>query len=134
MIYNEKTYQFDSINDLKKFIFGGVESRFIQKYMYERCFGFCAVNNLKMLNTKVGVYKDRFFVDFDMKTKNIENAFVLDNQDTFILSLCRYNIITLLEERNNREYTKNEDITNSTGNYIHVNYYAKKLIKELVGE
>ena len=134
MIYDGKTYQFDSIEELKSFLFDGIEKRFVQKYMYQKCFGFCAVNKLKILNTNVGVYGDRFFVHFDEKTKNIDNAFVLDNEDTFILSLCRYNIITLLEEKNNREYTKNEDVSSCEGNYIHVNYYAKKIIKEIVGD
>lgn len=134
LIYNEKTYQFDCIKDLKTFLLNGVEEKNLQKYMYEKCFGFCAVENLRILNTKVGVYGDNYSVNTDEKTNNIENAFIVDNIDTFILSLCRYNIITLLEEKNHREYTINQDIAISNGNYIIVNYFAEKILKDMVGE
>ena len=50
------------------------------------------------------------------------------------MSLCKFNIITLLENKDNRFYSKNIKINSEEENYININFFANDIIKQIVGD
>ena len=73
---------------------------------------------------------------YELKDKkiDIDNAIIIDNIDLYILSLCRFNLITLLENENNRFYTKGIKTKSKEDNYINVNFFADDIVKRMVGD
>lgn len=135
LITNNESYQFDSIDELKKFLFSNINEFSddeIEKLLYEKVFGLCVLNNWQIINTKKGVYIGNY--EIGNEEKDIDRAIIIDNLDTYILSLCRYNVMLLLEEKDNRYYTKNIDLELEDNNYVVVNTYADKLLKAMVGD
>ena len=60
---------------------------------------------------------------------------MIDSIETYLLSLCKFQLITILEKKENRTFTKNiETETNEEGNYIIVNAYADTILKTMVGD
>ena len=95
-------------------------------------FGYSVFNYLEIYDTNRGVFESDY--EIVKRKADIEKSIVVDNMDTFVLSLCMHNAIVLLEEINARYYTKNEILENDEKNYIIVNAVAKGLLKEMVGE
>ena len=135
LILDGEYYQFDTLDELKEFFIPDFKSKLpeiIEKYMYEKIFGFSIMNDLQILNTNKGVYGGDFEICEDKI--NIEKAIIIDNLDTYIVSLCKYNVITLLEEKNNRFYTKNIEFEPRDDNYIFVNSFATEILHNMVGD
>ena len=137
LISNNSQKEFDTLDELKKYILSDLYNASIEeqkKYFYEKIFGFCIMNKLQIVDTLKGVYEGDYNIDSNERI-NFENAIVIDNIDTYIISLCKFNIIVLLESKNNLVYTKNiEEIENNEGEYIIVNKFANEILKELVGD
>ena len=136
LISDGKTYSFDSMNELKYKLFLDYDKKTKdeqKEYFYEKVFGFCVMNDLQIIDSKVGVYKDNYKIN-QYEKKNMSKAIIIDNIDTYILSLCKFNIITILEEKDNRFYTKNINIDFGNNNYVIVNSFADELLSEMVGD
>lgn len=135
LISDEKYHQFDTIDELKSFIIPNLielSEEDIEKYMYEKVFGFSIMNNLQIIKTTKGVYGGNYeIIDED---RDYTRAIIIDNLDTYILSLCKYKIITLLEEKDNRNYTNEMDIKLDDENYIVVNEFANEILLGMVGD
>lgn len=135
LIIREKDYQFDDINQLKNFLLPGYEklsSNDITKKLYEMIFGYSVLNDLKIYDTNKGVFGDNY--EIENRKIDLQNAIVINNIDTFILSLCMHNAIVLLEEKQARYYTKSEIFQGDEQNYMIVNAFSKELLKKMVGE
>ena len=136
LIYDGEYYQFDTLEELKKFFipnFKSLSDSNIEKILYEKIFGFSIMNNLKILNSKKGVYEGNYGIS-KQKVKDYDKVIIIDNLDTYILSLCKHNVITILEEINNRVYTKKIKYNLKDDNYINVNAYASEILIDLVGD
>lgn len=135
LIFKEKDYQFDDINQLKNFLLPGYENLStdeINKKLYENIFGYSVFNDLEIYDTSKGVFESNY--EIVNRKAQIERAIVINNMDTFILSLCMHNAIVLLEAKNNRYYTKDLEIEENEQNYMIVNVFSKDILKKLVGE
>ena len=135
LISEENHYEFNNLDELKSFIVPNIskmDKEEIEKYLYEKIFGFSMINNLQIVETHKGVYEGNYKIG-DEKI-HLDRAIIIDNLDTYILSLCKFNAIYLLEEKDNRFYTKNIEVNFEDENYIAVNAFAKEILNELVGD
>lgn len=136
LISNGESEQFDNIEELKEFLiynYKEMQQKEIEKELYEKVFGISVCNNLQIVHSKKGVLKD----DYKVTEQKIENhrAIFIDSVETFLLSLCKFNLITLLEEKQNRIFTQNIEVeTRENDNYVVVNAYADKILKIMVGD
>ena len=134
LISDDTKNEFDNIEELKKFILSNLynaTNEEQQKFFYEKVFGFSIINRLQIVDTLKGVYESNYQIN-EKEIIKLEKAIVINNFDTYILSLCKFNIIVLLEEENHRNYTK--DIINTNDKYIVVNAFADKILRKIVGE
>lgn len=134
LITEGKHCEFDNIDELRKFIVPEIENisrEELNNYFYEKVFGFSILNNVQIVNSTKGVYGDNY--EIENKKIDFRNAIIIDNIDTYILSLCKYNVITLLEEKENRFLTKDIQVELGKDNYIVVNAYANELLLAMVG-
>lgn len=135
LIANGEYYKFNTLEELKNYLIPNLDSltkEDVQKCMFGKVFGFSIMNNLQILDTKKGVYGENF--EISNEEKDFERAIIIDNLDTYILSLCKYNIITLLEEKDNRTYTKDIKVELKEDNYIVVNAFANEILLSMVGD
>lgn len=135
LISDGKYFEFDSIEGLREFIiphYKELSKEEITNYLYEKAFGFSMINDLSIVETSKGTFGGNY--EIEKETFELNNAIIIDNVDTYILSLCKYNAITLLEEHNNRNYTKNIQADIGKDNYIVVNAYANDLLMAMVGD
>ena len=65
----------------------------------------------------------------NVNSKDLENKFVIKDETTYVLSLLIINKIILLERIDSNIYTSSIDKSNMKDNYIIVNKFAKKLLK-----
>lgn len=135
LIVDEKHYEFDEINQLKNFImpdFQDFSDEELAKKLYEKIFGYSIFNELQIVLTGNGVFDG----NYEIKNENIntEKSIIVNNLDTFILSLCKHNVIILLEEKHTRYFTKNIDVQTNQDNYVVVNAYVDELLASWVGE
>lgn len=134
LISDDTKNEFDNIEELKKFILSNLynaTNEEQQKFFYEKVFGFSIINRLQIVDTLKGVYESNYQIN-EKEIIKLEKAIVINNFDTYILSLCKFNIIVLLEEENHRYYTK--DIINTNDKYIVVNAFADKILRKIVGD
>ena len=132
LIADGEQTQFDSIEELKESIIPNyltMSKDDLKKYMYEKVFGFSMINNLQIVDTSKGVYEGNCKIGNQVIDFN--NAIIIDNMDSYILSLCRFNAIILLEDKNNRYYTKDIDVNRDSQDYIAVNEFAGNILKKL---
>ncbi len=135
LISDGNHYEFDSLEELKEFIvpnYSNIDKTKIENYLYEKVFGYSMLNDIQIVETSKGVYEGDYQIGDEIP--NFDNAIIIDNLDTYILSLCKFNAIMLLEKKDNRIYTKNIDINLGEENYIVVNAYANELLSKIVGE
>ena len=135
LISEGKHYEFDNLDELKEFIvpnLSNMNKHELENYLYKKIFGFSMLNDLQIVETSKGVYAG----DYQIGNEQIDlkKAIIIDNLDTYILSLCKFNAILLLEEKNNRFYTKNKTVNIDDENYIAVNAFADEILAELVGD
>ncbi|MDD2377001.1 MAG: hypothetical protein PHD15_04070 [Clostridia bacterium] len=130
ILYENNKYEINTLQEIVKLVLGeeylnmNVEEKF--KVRYEKAFGICKMNNIIIIDTKVGVLND------NNKTKikyDILNTFIIDNEETYILSLCKYADMLLLEEKNSEVFNNKELIKNNTNdNYVVINKYVNELL------
>jgi len=84
----------------------------------------CAIAN--SINKKVEI------VEEISDKNNLENKIICSNERAFILSLIINSNLILLENVNSNVFINGLDKTNFTKNYIIVNKFAKKLLKEQI--
>ena len=135
LITGGKYCEFDNIDELRKFMVPEIENiskEELNNCFYEKVFGFSILNDVQIVNSTKGVYGDNY--EIENQKIDFRNAIIIDNIDTYILSLCKYNVITLLEEKENRFFTKDIQVELGKDNYIVVNAYANELLLAMVGD
>lgn len=135
LISDENEDEFDSIEELKERLipnYSLMTKEELKKYMYEKIFGFSMINNLQIVDTSKGVYEGDYQIG--NQTIDFNNAIIIDSIDTYIVSLCKFNAIIILEDINDRHYTKDMEANPALEKYIAVNKFANIILKRLVGE
>ena len=84
---------------------------------------------LPIVNTEQGTYGDNF--DIIKKDYDFENAFIIDDDYSYILSLCKINSFMLLEVRNSNIFTGLIDKSEIKDDLVVINHFAKEILDEL---
>lgn len=100
IIDKSKKYFIKNTSELFDYFFGEEYKNlsFIEKYKirFEKAYGFVIKNELELVDTRVGTLNGN--ADVISKKFNFSKAFIIDNEITFILSLCKFEKILILEK------------------------------------
>ena len=139
ILLNEgKSYELKSYEELIELVFGKEYKTlsFEEKYeiRFNKAFPITIETNTELVDTRVGRINGN--ADVVSERYTFSNAFIIDNEKTFILSLLKFKNILLLEKLNeNIFYIEGiiEDIEKNTNmsiddNYIPINNIVDKLL------
>ena len=124
-IEQEQSNKFDSLQELYEFIFGkqyftlSEKEKFIKRYKI----AFYKIKfyqlDLDIVHTKMGVIGEQYKViseNYDLK-----RAIIIDNEKDFVMSLCKFPNITILESKFSNNLLTAEEKQKYNGNYIVIN-------------
>ena len=103
---------------------------------YKDAMPYAVFNNMNIVYSSKGIVKEN--KTFDKKTPiELEKSFIIDDEMTFLLSLCRVNDLRILERRYSNIFISSEDreeLDGQDGNYVIVNKRVDKLLKRYLQE
>ena len=127
--------QLESLTDLESKVFGEKYKELSEKeklqQRYEMALPQSIMNNMPIVySTKGIVNKDK---TFDSKTPySLEESIVIDDETTFILSLCKLDNLRILEREDANiflTYKEKENIEDKDANYIFINAKVDEIMK-----
>ena len=128
VIIQGQQFKLKNLNNLVASIFGksyfdlSQEERL--KVRYEKAHAISQFHKyLPIVNTEQGTYGDNF--DIVKKDYDFENAFIIDDDYSYILSLCKINSFMLLEVRNSNIFTGLIDKSEIKDDLVVINHFAK---------
>lgn len=134
VIIQGQQFKLKNLNNLVASIFGksyfdlSQEERL--KVRYEKAHAISQFHKyLPIVNTEQGTYGDNF--DIVKKDYDFENAFIIDDDYSYILSLCKINSFMLLEIRNSNIFTGLIDKSEIKDDLVVINHFAKEILGEL---
>lgn len=134
VIIQRQQFKLKNLNNLVSSIFGksyfdlSQEERL--KVRYEKAHAISQFHKyLPIVNTEQGTYGDNF--DIVKKDYDFENAFIIDDDYSYILSLCKINSFMLLEVRNSNIFTGLIDKSEIKDDLVVINHFAKEILDEL---
>ena len=134
VINQGQQFKLKNLNNLVASIFGksyfdlSQEERL--KVRYEKAHAISQFHKyLPIVNTEQGTYGDNF--DIVKKDYDFENAFIIDDDYSYILSLCKINSFMLLEVRNSNIFTGLIDKSEIKDDLVVINHFAKEILGEL---
>ena len=134
VIIQGQQFKLKNLNNLVASIFGksyfdlSQEERL--KVRYEKAHAISQFHKyLPIVNTEQGTYGDNF--DIVKKDYDFENAFIIDDDYSYILSLCKINSFMLLEVRNSNIFTGLIDKSEIKDDLVVINHFAKETLDEL---
>lgn len=134
VIIQGQQFKLKNLNNLVASIFGksyfdlSQEERL--KVRYEKAHAISQFHKyLPIVNTEQGTYGDNF--DIVKKDYDFENAFIIDDDYSYILSLCKINSFMLLEVRNSNIFTGLIDKSDIKDDLVVINHFAKEILDEL---
>ena len=134
VIIQGQQFKLKNLNNLVASIFGksyfdlSQEERL--KVRYEKAHAISQFHKyLPIVNTEQGTYGDNF--DIVKKDYDFENAFIIDDDYSYILSLCKINSFMLLEVRNSNIFTGLIDKSEIKDDLVVINHLAKEILGEL---
>ena len=134
VIIQGRQFKLKNLNNLVASIFGksyfdlSQEERL--KVRYEKAHAISQFHKyLPIVNTEQGTYGDNF--DIIKKDYDFENAFIIDDDYSYILSLCKINSFMLLEVRNSNIFTGLIDKSEIKDDLVVINHFAKEILDEL---
>ena len=134
VIIQGQQFKLKNLNNLVASIFGksyfdlSQEERL--KVRYEKAHAISQFHKyLPIVNTEQGTYCDNF--DIVKKDYDFENAFIIDDDYSYILSLCKINSFMLLEVRNSNIFTGLIDKSEIKDDLVVINHFAKEILDEL---
>ncbi len=124
-VEKEKINKFDSVQELYEFIFGkeyftlSEKEKFIRRYEI----AFYKIKfydlDLDIVYTNMGILGEQYKII--NKKFNLERAFIIDDERSFILSLCKIPYITILESKYSNNLLTIKEKEKYKGNYIIIN-------------
>ena len=134
VIIQGQQFKLKNLNNLVASIFGksyfdlSQEERL--KVRYEKAHAISQFHKyLPIVNTEQGTYGDNF--DIVKKDYDFENAFIIYDDYSYILSLCKINSFMLLEVRNSNIFTGLIDKSEIKDDLVVINHFAKEILDEL---
>ena len=134
VIIQGQQFKLKNLNNLVASIFGksyfdlSQEERL--KVRYEKAHAISQFHKyLPIVNTEQGTYGDNF--DIVKKDYDFENAFIIDDDYSYILYLCKINSFMLLEVRNSNIFTGLIDKSEIKDDLVVINHFAKEILDEL---
>lgn len=134
VIIQGQQFKLKNLNNLVASIFGksyfdlSQEERL--KVRYEKAHAISQFHKyLPIVNTEQGTYGDNF--DIVKKDYDFENTFIIDDDYSYILSLCKINSFMLLEVRNSNIFTGLIDKSEIKDDLVVINHFAKEILGEL---
>ena len=134
VIIQGQQFKLKNLNNLVASIFGksyfdlSQEERL--KVRYEKAHAISQFHKyLPIVNTEQGTYGDNF--DIVKKDYDFENAFIIDDDYSYILSLCKINSFMLLEVRNSNIFTGLIDKSEIKDDLVVINHFAKEILDKL---
>ena len=134
VIIQGQQFKLKNLNNLVASIFGksyfdlSQEERL--KVRYEKAHAISQFHKyLPIVNTEQGTYGYNF--DIVKKDYDFENAFIIDDDYSYILSLCKINSFMLLEVRNSNIFTGLIDKSEIKDDLVVINHFAKEILDEL---
>lgn len=134
VIIQGQQFKLKNLNNLVASIFGksyfdlSQEERL--KVRYEKAHAISQFHKyLPIVNTEQGTYGDNFYIV--KKDYDFENAFIIDDDYSYILSLCKINSFMLLEVRNSNIFTGLIDKSEIKDDLVVINHFAKEILDEL---
>ena len=134
VIIQGQQFKLKNLNNLVASIFGksyfdlSQEERL--KVRYEKAHAISQFHKyLPIVNTEQGTYGDNF--DIVKKDYDFEKAFIIDDDYSYILSLCKINSFMLLEVRNSNIFTGLIDKSEIKDDLVVINHFAKEILGEL---
>lgn len=127
LIYVEKEEinKFDYVQELYEFIFGkeyftlSEKEKFIRRYEI----AFYKIKfydlDLDIVYTNMGILGEQYKII--NKKFNLERAFIIDDERSFILSLCKIPYITILESKYSNNLLTIKEKEKYKGNYVIIN-------------
>ena len=124
-VEKEKINKFDSVQELYEFIFGkeyfnlSEKEKFIRRYeiaFYKIKFYYL---DLDIVYTNMGILGEQYKII--NKKYNLERAFIIDDERSFILSLCKIPNITILESKYSDNLLTIKEKEKYKGNYVIIN-------------
>lgn len=134
VIIQGQQFKLKNLNNLVASIFGKSYFHLSQeerlKVRYEKAHAISQFHKyLPIVNTEQGTYGDNF--DIIKKDYDFENAFIIDDDYSYILSLCKINSFMLLEVRNSNIFTGLIDKSKIKDDLVVINHFAKEILDEL---
>lgn len=134
VIIQGEQFKLKNLNNLVASIFGADYFNLSQeerlKVRYEKAHAISQFHKyLPVIHTEKGTYGDNFEIvkdDYDF-----ENGFIIDDDYSYILSLCKINSFMLLEVRNSNIFTGLIDKNKIKDDLVVVNHFAKDILEEL---
>ncbi len=98
------------------------------KIRYQKGLGIAIKNGIELVDTRVGLLGG----NGEVKSKefDFEKAFIIDNEITFILSLCKFENVLIMEKRDSNIFNISgvAKIEDEENNYIVINKIVDKLL------
>ena len=132
--------QMNSLDELIDRVFGdeyrNLNKKEKLKMRYNKAIFQAMLNNMKVLySPKVIIKKDR---TFDNHTPyEIDKCFIIDDETTFLLSLCKVNDLRILEREDSNIFLSDEDrkeIKSDEGNYVFINKRVDQIMSRHIHE
>ena len=135
-IENEQANQFDSLQELYEFIFGKQyfysteKQKFIKRYKLAFYITRFHCSNLDIVHTQIGILGEKYKIINEKF--NPQKAFVIDNERTFVMSLCRLSNIMILESKNSNNILSAKEKEIYKGNYVVINEFVKEGLNQFI--
>lgn len=132
LIYDSKKYYLNSFDEIIELFFEKEYSKlsFNEKFKirYQRALGICLKNDIELVDTRVGLLGGNG--EIKSKEYDFSKAFIIDNEKTYILSMCKFENILLLENKESNIFNIPgvASIKEEEDNYIVINKIVDKLL------
>jgi|GEM_PF-780501 len=131
VLFKDKKYEINNIEEAINLFFDeeyinlSNEEKVVLRY--KKAFGICKLKNIDLVDTKIGTLGDNGIVikrDYD-----ILKSFIIDNEKTYMLSLCKFYDMVILEKKDSN-ILNNSNITNidEADNYVVINKFVNELL------
>lgn len=134
VIIQGQQFKLKNLNNLVASIFGKDYFNLSQeqrlKLRYEKAYKISEFHKyLPVIHTEKGTYGENF--EIIKKDYDFENGFIIDDDYSYILSLCKINSFMLLEVRNSNIFTGLIDKSKIKEDLVVINHFAKDILDEL---
>lgn len=131
----KKVMQLKSLEELVNKIFGENYKKLNQKEKlqerYKNALPLSIINDIPIVYSKKGIIKKDRTIDKETSYE-IKESFVIDDETTFILSLCKLNDLRILEREDANIFLTDEEkesMADIEGNYIFINAKVDDIMK-----